>query len=485
MMGSKHSKLARDAVLAAISRRRLTLREAEVKRVLDQVDPAEHENVMELARAEAEFLKKKRLDEVELQYRRHVWESETRKEPETAVVREPALPVATEHEKYDFDGTWNSTRKTVDGTETKQEWDVDPQAAEKWGVVGHDWDDSFTAQNTAASQEKTDESESERLEFGNAKESMPWDEDCSSDEEKVPDDSISSPEVLVDNHQSPSESDILQWAALVSQTEDPTQNRVERLAEYDDDEAFFSWHDLAPSRPSNHEDERKGRRATREPDASNISSFLPTPPPSPTFTSSPRPPPPPPDKIELPSEQAWKTIGHVLADVHFEERMSAWAAVAKALDHRLRSRGHDYCVHRTNRSPEVRDAEMAGLLRRRDQDSSRVFNVVTPNNSNKNREEAEAATGSAHPRDVAPTCLCRGPRCEDDDGSSLESDEDALRCPFNRRQRHHHSTALRGCAFSVAGRELWRCSRLRQSVTTCELIAEEEAGGEDSAMKRS
>lgn len=472
MIGGKYSKLTRDVVLAATGRRRSTQRQSKVNEILDQVNSADRENVMEFAIAEAEFLKKKRFDEMRLQYKRNMWENEIGDEREAAAVRKPALPVTTESKQNDADGIW-ILAQTVDGTETKQEWDVDPQAAEKWGVVEHNWNTSSATQDTEASQEQVDGPKSELLGLDNNEEPMPWDEEYSSDEDEAQEALDFRPEAPVDGQQDAYEFSLPQWVAFASEPEVSAKKRTENPAEDDKedypgardddgdddddgDEAFFSWPDFDTVRPN----DKKGanqNRITSKPDESKPSSLLPTPPPSPISS-------PPPEKFELPFEQAWKRIGRILADVHFEERLSAWAAGTKALEHRLRSQGHDCSVHLTNRSPEVRDAETVGLLRR-NQDNWRAFNVVTPK---KKRDEA-AATGSPRLEALAE-CPCRGPR-----------EENALRCPFNRRQRQRHSSTSRECACGVAGCELRRCSRLRQGFTMRELLAE-EAAEEDSEM---
>lgn len=432
---------------------------------------------MEFASAEAEFLKNKRRDELEAQHRRNGWESDTNKGLETPVMRQNILPVMAEYEQHEANGIWTLTT-TVGDTETNQEWDVDPQAAEKWGIVEHDWNNNSTTQKTEAFKEGGDESEQDGLGVGIVEKVISWDEDYTSDEEKAQEVSTFGPEAI-DGQENTHESGLLQWTTLASETEVCAKGRTEKPTEHekvdcpcihdddDDDEQLFPWVDLNPTRINTNKDEPKNFIASN-PDKSESSS-LPTPPPSPR-------PSPLPEKPELPFDQAWKQIGRILADVHFEEHMAAWGAATKALGHHLRSRSDDCRVHRANRSPEVRDAETIWPLRRT-RDSARAFNVVVLPDDKRTTAEA-VATGRACTEVDVPICLCLcgSPRGEEEEGDEegslcLGSEEDLLsRCPFNRRLRRRR----------VAGDGLGMGSRLRQSLAMRELqaggVAEEDFG---------
>lgn len=448
MMSGKYSILARDAMLMAAVSRRLSERNSQINDLLrERFRSVDHESVWRLAQAEAEFIKNERLEERKLEYTRKMWEDEPQNKREISTTGNGHSPVGTEPEQYDSDGTWSATT-TECASEMKSEWEVDPHAAEKWdsSTCGW-WDDPSPGLNGTADQFSVAEIASREHDLEDDEEAMPWDEDYDSDEAEDEIWSTSSSNDQIDG---------VHWTAHNFEPEPVQHEETENIPKreqgnppniHNDLNPDFNWSEdrtaIQPSDQDNestngHDDTSKTEQTTTTTTTQNPPPTGSPPPPTPLITSSPSPAAHD-DKTTL-EQAAWKTIGRILADVDFEEHASAWAAATRALAHRLRARGADCRHHRAHRTQAVCDAEQ----QQRAVSVSccccccwdrRIFNVVVV------AVAVDAAVGWG----AAPECPCRGRPGEGD------REEDALRCPFNRRrwwrwQRRQAMAAGRGCA---------------------------------------
>lgn len=474
MMSGKYSMLTRDAILAASMNRRLSERNNKINDLFrEKFSSVDHESVLRFAHSEAEFLKKERFEERKLQYTRKMWENELQVSRRISSSGKTVSLVSNETEQYDSDSIW-STNMTKCAFETKSEWEVDPHAAEKWDASPCDWwNDVPPGQNDIVAQLSAGEIVSGEQGLEDDEKAMPWDgdEDYDSDEAEDEGWSTFSFDAQVD--------DGVHWTArnfepeLVQSKE--TMNLPEKEQEggpnIHNDGSDFVWSEgCTLIRPSHQGDESKNGHTSKNGPTSKMehttaiqdtqSTGLPTPLVSSNPSSSPT-------QDETAFEQAWKAIGRILADVDFEEHMSSWAAGTRALEHRLSVQGSDCRHHRTHRTQAVRDAEWATSSTRRclqhDWDR-RVFNVVAPDRPTRQQGAARW--------DAAPECPCRSPGEEEGAENTALNHEDALRCPFNRRQQQRQATPSRGCSCGREGCELRRCSRLRTSLAMRDLHGE-------------
>lgn len=462
MMSGKYSMLTREATLMASINRRVSERNSKINDLLrEKFSSVDHESVLRFAQSEAEFLKKERFEERRLQYTRKMWENELQDSQKISSLGKTVSPASTESEQYDSDSTW-STDTAKYAFEVKSEWEVDPHAAEKWDVSACDWwNDIPPGQKDMAAQLSVGETISGEQGLEDDEEAMPWDEDEDYDSDEAEDEGLST--LTFD-----AQVDDVHWTARNFEPE-PVQNKETMNLPQKEQEgrpnihqvsSDFFWSEGCTLIWPSHQDNKSNNEGARKMEPTTATQD--------THSS--------PTQDETTFEQAWKTIGRILADVDFEEHMSSWAAGTRALEHRLSVQGSDCRHHRTHRTQAVRDAEWAASSTRRGlQHGSdrRVFNVVAPDGP---LERQDAASGW----DTAPECPCRGPGEVEEEagaGSAARSKhEDALRCPFNRRQQQRQARASRGCACGREGCELRRCSRLRTSLAMRDLRGEEATG---------
>lgn len=465
MAGGKHSTLSREAAMMATEWRRAAQRQAEIDTIMTRVDPVNRSNVMRMGEVEADFIRRRRLEDVYLQQNADALKSANGDKQSSSTGWA---------QQNDSHSIWN-VAQTDAGSAHQNDWEYDPDAAEKWGAVESEWIACEPAQETHAQEGETAGMNTE-LVIHNAQEDRPLlqNDGYSSDEE---DEDYNENEneahhtVVFDYEASPhDERDLHDFAVLAWQHH---ESEAQGLADehhgesagsnlmadtaasslhHDKDggsDRFISW--LPPtsakssssSNNNNHEIEHKGDSQDQSTHSSPPTPTLPILPPAPLSSH--------PVQFDTPREVAWPQIGTILADVDFEERLSAWNAKTRALEDEAASRSSAFSRHRHLRTAEVREAETAGILRR-NQDKWRVFNVV--------REPAGDGDTSSNTGDSLASSEHEVLRCSCVGRGAPVSEEDAARCPFNRRRGHSHPTA--------------NGSRLRQSVTMRELEAEEK-----------